>query len=88
MRKIPSFPDYEISKEGHVFSRKTGKFLAPRFIGAPNPKLAVDLFRNGKRHTCYIHNLITLSFHGNSHPKQTGERNNNPAAPDEEKSSS
>lgn len=59
--------DYAVSSIGDVYSFKSQKLLKQRISG--NTKyLKVDLYKNGKRHTISVHQLIWESFHNRRVP--------------------
>lgn len=63
-RWVPAkgFPNYDVSNEGRVRNRKTGRILRAN----KNSKgyLSVSLRRNGRQYTVRIHKLVADSFLG------------------------
>ena len=61
-KPIDGYSSYEISNLGNVKNKKTGKILKPGLSG--NGYYTVSLWKNGKAHTKYIHELLAYSFIG------------------------
>lgn len=61
VKQIPNYPDYLISENGDVFSKKRGTIskMKPRL---DRVYLQVDLRNNGRRKTEYIHRLVLMTF--------------------------
>lgn len=65
MKIIANYPDYAITKDGKIWSNKTGRWLKPSLVcGYFN----VILCKNGKHCGCSIHRLILESFVGQCPP--------------------
>lgn len=62
-KPIPNFPGYKVSKNGTVIG-PDGNKLSPRedFDGY----MRVDLRRNKRRYTRFIHTLVASAWHGSS----------------------
>lgn len=58
-KTILDYPDYEISNLGNV--RRNGKILKSR-QNKNTGYSYIDLRKEGKRTTCYIHRLVALTF--------------------------
>jgi len=59
---IPGFDGYFASPDGKIFNKK-GKEIQPRFR-KENGYLVVDLYKDKKRTTFYIHTLVTTTYLG------------------------
>ena len=57
---IKGFEDYQIDKEGNVFSKKRDKFLKP--VVSNTGYLQLGLYKDGKSICSHIHRLIALQF--------------------------
>lgn len=62
-RIIPVNERYEVSSEGLVRNRSTGRILAP-CTQKRGGYLAVSLWQNNRGKTWPVHQLVALSFHG------------------------
>ena len=67
-RVITEYPTYEVSTDGQVRNKKTGRVLKPRTDG--RGYLNVGLRKDNKRHTKKIHRLVGLTFLPNPDGKQ------------------
>ena len=67
---IPDFPGYEVSDLGRVRSlatpatRKRGRILKPSRTVSGNDRVAVGLYRDGKRHMRLVHRIVLEAFVG------------------------
>ena len=59
-KTIEGFENYEVSDNGEVRSKKTGKILKNSV--APNGYLRVNLRANNQSYTGYVHRLVALNF--------------------------
>ena len=62
---ITGFTIYEVSTEGNVRNRNTGKLLVPR--EDKHGYFKVNLYKNGKQKTRFIHRLVAIAFIPNPH---------------------
>ena len=60
-KDIPTFPGYEITKDGRVWSNKTNKWLSPY---KDKGYYRVTLYNNGNYRGQYIHYLLLITFIG------------------------
>lgn len=60
MKDVAGFPDYQITKDGKIWSKKSKKFLKPR--PDKDGYLRVDIYRNHKQYTRFIHRLVGLTY--------------------------
>ena len=60
METIKGFDDYEIDREGNVWSKKRKKFMKPHLINTGY--LRFELWEKGKRIRIYLHRLLALQF--------------------------
>ena len=78
MKKILEFPNYEISQNGVIYNRYTGRILKPGLDTCGYPK--VTLQKDKKAYTRLIHRLVLETFIG---PRPKGKEcchnNGNPA---------
>ena len=65
---ITDFPNYEVSTDGQVRNKKTGRVLKPRTDG--RGYLNVGLYKDNKGHTKKIHRIVGLTFLPNPDGKQ------------------
>lgn len=77
---IDGFSDYEVSKNGEVYSRLSGKVMTPKSNG--KGYLSVELCKNGKKFTKGIHRLVAKAFIPNPENKpevnhRDGDKSNN-----------
>jgi HNH endonuclease/NUMOD4 motif len=65
-RPVRGYRFYEVSDRGRVVTRRGRvRFLAQRMRGQPNRRYpAVDLYRDGVRHTRSVHSLVLEAFVG------------------------
>jgi len=72
-KNIPDFPGYQINADGQVrsFKRKgneklnaTPILIASKRAGLGKKYKGIDLYRNGKGYTRFIHRLVYLAFLG------------------------
>lgn len=71
-KKIPDFPDYEITTDGQIWScpritpyynfKRGGCWIVPSLT--PNGYLRLKLYRKGKRHYRSVHRLVLETFVG------------------------
>ena len=59
-KTIEGFENYEVSDNGKVRSKKTGRVLKNSV--APNGYLRVNLRANNQSYTRYVHRLVALNF--------------------------
>jgi len=59
-KDIKGFDNYEVSTDGQVRNKKTGKVLKPRVNRGGY--LSVVLYSNGKAISKYIHRLVAIAF--------------------------
>lgn len=71
MRTIPGFPSYSITKDGRVWSKprrdKLERQCGNKWITLrlkPNGYCVVDLCKNNKSRTCYVHRLVLETYVG------------------------
>lgn len=57
---IQGFDNYDVFEDGRVFSHKKQIYLKPQNNG--NGYLKVHLYKNGKMHQRYIHQLVAKTF--------------------------
>jgi DNA-binding XRE family transcriptional regulator len=82
MKSIKGHPNYNVTKNGRVWSRGTGKYLKSSVNSDGYSQ--VDLYTNGKRKVCKIHTLVLEAFVGPRPPKMVclhidGDRQNDQA---------
>jgi hypothetical protein len=75
---IPGFEGYEASSAGRIRSverlNSRGQFRRGRVLASHPRKHGyafVVLYRDGVRHQCTVHRLVTLAFHGRPHRYKT-----------------
>lgn len=68
-KAIKGYEDYLISDTGQVYSSKTGKYLKPS--KNKDGYYQVDLYKNRKRKTIFIHRLVAQAFIDNPENKPT-----------------
>ncbi len=74
MKQIPNFPDYYITKDGRVYSRKSRKYLKP---DTTRIGYCQDiLYKAGKRNHRLIHRLILETYVGPCPNNMEGCHNN------------
>lgn len=59
-KTIEGFENYEVSNNGEVRNKKTGRIL--KNSTAPNGYLRVNLRANNQSYTRYVHRLVALNF--------------------------
>ena len=62
MRNIRGFPNYYVTKDGHVYSDKHGKLKELKPIPDNKGYLTVHLYKSGKMYTRYIHQLVAIEY--------------------------
>lgn len=62
-KPIPGFPGYTVSPDG-VVCGPDGNRLSPR--KDDDGYIRVDLRKDGKRYTRFVHTLVSLAFHGSA----------------------
>jgi len=67
-RGIPSFPGYEITSDGRVWSRHSSSWLTVRHHGR-RTRLRVQLVRNGR---CYTRSVAPLILEAHVGPRPSG----------------
>lgn len=77
--QVPGFPDYEVTRDGRVWSNKgRGRWLKPGIASGGYP--LVGLMRDGRQYSRKVHVLVALAFLG---PRPEGHdvchNNGNPA---------
>lgn len=72
-KTIPGFSDYKINNSGKVIN-KDGNEVKAR--DDRNKYKRVDLYRDGKRYTHFIHTLVNRAFNGGK-SKEVDHKNNN-----------
>jgi len=77
---LRDFPDYEITKDGEVFKKATGDGKQPKgryklkpFGHYRSNSLRVILYRDGKKHTRGVADLMLQSFFPDPRPKTSRE---------------
>ena len=69
-KQVPNFPDYLVNQFGQVWSRKSGKFLAPiKHQSRVNKYLRVGLYSGGIKYRFFVHELVLAAF---EYPKPDG----------------
>ena len=68
-KQIQGYENYEVSNEGQVRNRKTGKVLKPQKNNSGY--LLVGLRKNGKQKWYSVHRLVAQAFIPNPHNKPT-----------------
>ena len=58
---IPTFPDYEITKTGKIWSNLTNRYLRP---GVRRGYLGVVVWKNKKKYNRYVHRLVLETYIG------------------------
>ena len=79
-KDIEDYPNYQVSNEGRVKNKKTGRMLTVK-PGRNKQYLSVYLSNNGKENTQMVHRLVAEAFLG-KHPGMVvnhidGDKNNN-----------
>lgn len=59
---IPNFPNYIIERDGTIMNTKTNQILIHSIGNGKRRYKVVNLCRNGKRYTCYIHRLLAECY--------------------------
>lgn len=78
IKSVPNFPGYTVSSDG-VVCGPDGNQLSPR--KDDDGYMRVDLRRDGKRYTRFVHTLVSAAFHGESKEVDHKDGNRtNPAA--------
>ena len=67
-RDIYDYPNYRIFENGTVINKNTGFILKQNKCSSEY--LKVDLYKDSKRRTCYIHRLVAQAFHVNFENKK------------------
>lgn len=74
MKEIPGYPDYQVTEDGRVWSKRKQGFLTPRKTN--HGYLSVALYANGLRNDIGIHRLVMWAYVG-PQPEQIEVRHKN-----------
>ncbi len=82
VKQIPNYPDYLISENGDVFSKKYGKIRKRATAKQRNGYRKLTLGVNGKGHYKWVHRLVLTAFDRMPRPHEEcrhldGDRENN-----------
>ena len=61
LKTIPNFPNYVITKTGHIWSKFSNKYLRPC---TNNGRKQLCLWKNGKHYNRLVHRLVLETFVG------------------------
>lgn len=61
MKTVVGFPSYCVTKQGHIWSTKSGKWLRP-YVHKHNGCLLVSLSKNGRLFRRTVHRLVLDAF--------------------------
>lgn len=61
LKDIPGFPDYQASDDGHIWSKKTGKFIRERIPGKSKYYM-INLSIDHRCQTFQVHKLVAFAF--------------------------
>lgn len=66
MKQIPRFPNYSVTKDGRVWSKRRHGTLGGWIVSAKDSwgYFRIGLRQNGKRHTCKVHRLVLETYVG------------------------
>ena len=59
-KTIEDFPDYQVSERGEIRNAKTLRVLKQKVL--PSGYLFVQLYRDKKPHTVYVHRMVAKAF--------------------------
>lgn len=62
MKKVKGFPNYYVSRDGHIYSDKYGDLRELKQISDKKGYKTVHLYRNRKMYTKFVHQLVAIAF--------------------------